>query len=128
MIRKHGSTVSRIKPGDMAFGSLVDAGQIRKEIVSMLNKLELPDWTISFEKVLRCGQSGTKVNVITNETKTHRTASEITDLIKAELPERVTKRALDTFEIPQWPKDNYMTWIPQTCTFTKSERSTALLT
>ena len=86
--------------GDMAFGALVDTGADHKEIVSMLNKLELPDWKINFEKVLRCGQSGTKVNVITNETKTHRTASEITDLIKkAELPERVTKRALDTFEI-----------------------------
>lgn len=36
--------------GDMAFGSLVDAGADQKEIVFMLNKLELPDWKISFEK------------------------------------------------------------------------------
>ena len=85
--------------GDMALGSLVDAGADHNDIISMLNKLEIDDWTINFEKVLRCGQSGTKANVLTTETHVHRTASDITDLIKkAELPERVTKRALDTFE------------------------------
>ena len=85
--------------GDMALGALVDAGADRNDIISMLNKIEIDDWTINFEKVLRCGQAGTKANVLTNETHVHRTASDIADLIKkAELPERVTKRALDTFE------------------------------
>ena len=84
----------------MALGALVDAGADHKDIISMLNKLEIDDWTINFEKVLRGGQSGTKANVLTTETHVHRTASDITDLIKkAELPERVTKRALDTFEM-----------------------------
>ena len=83
----------------MALGALVDAGADHNDIISMLNKLEIDDWTINFEKVLRCGQSGTKANVLTTETHVHRTASDITDLIKkAELPERVTRRALDTFE------------------------------
>ena len=86
--------------GDMALGALVDAGADCNEITVMLNKLEVNDWKINFEKVLRCGQAGTKANVVTTETHSHRTASEITDLIKkAELPDRVTKRALDTFEI-----------------------------
>ena len=33
--------------GDMALGALVDAGADHKDIISMLNKLEIDDWTLA---------------------------------------------------------------------------------
>jgi len=84
--------------GDMALGSLIDAGADGDAVLAMLNQLDLPDWELTFEPVLRGGLAGIKARVVAHETHVHRTATDIAALIeKAQLPSRVTKRALATF-------------------------------
>ncbi|MBT4303247.1 MAG: LarC family nickel insertion protein, partial [Actinobacteria bacterium] len=84
--------------GDMALGSLIDAGADGDAVLAMLNQLDLPDWELTFEPVLRGGLAGIKARVVAHETHVHRTATDIAAMIeKAQLPSRVTKRALATF-------------------------------
>jgi len=82
----------------MALGALVDAGADGDEVVELLERLPVGGWKLEFEPVLRCGLAATRARVHAEETTVHRTAGNITAMIEeADLPERVTRRALATF-------------------------------
>ena len=85
--------------GDMALGSLVDAGADPQEVRALCERVPVDGWELRFEPVMRCGIAGTSASVLTEETHVHRTASHIIGLVEeARLPDRVTRRALATFE------------------------------
>ena len=84
--------------GDMALGSLVDAGADLDEVRGLLGRLPVTGWTLDAEPVLRCGIAATHVRVGADEEGVVRTAGHITALVsEARLPERVASRALATF-------------------------------
>ena len=85
--------------GDMALGSLVDAGADIGEIRSLLNNLDLDDWNIESEITQRAGIRATHLRVLHEENGSAvRTFSNIRDLIRnAELPARIESRALAVF-------------------------------
>lgn len=85
--------------GDMAMGSLIDAGADVDEIREMCRRLPVDGWEIEVGTVMRSGVGATKVNVETIETTVVRTAAHITAMVdEARLPERVRARAVATFE------------------------------
>jgi uncharacterized protein (TIGR00299 family) protein len=84
--------------GDMALGSLVDAGADLDEVDALVRRLPVAGWTVEAEPVLRCGIAATKVHVHAQETSVVRTAAHIAALVEeARLPERVRVRALSVF-------------------------------
>ena len=84
--------------GDMALGSLLDAGADVDEVRSMVERLPVHGWRLEAEPVLRCGIAATKAHVHAEETTVVRTASHIAALVEeARLPERVRRRALAVF-------------------------------
>jgi uncharacterized protein (TIGR00299 family) protein len=84
--------------GDMALGSLIDAGADVAEIRVMLDRLPMAGWSMEVEPVMRGGIGATKVNVVVAETPVVRTYAHITGLIdEARLPERVANRVQATF-------------------------------
>ncbi len=84
--------------GDMALGSLVDAGADPDEVRALVGRLPVDGWELEVEPVLRCGIAATKVHVRAEETGVIRTAAHITGLVEeARLPERVARRALAAF-------------------------------
>ena len=83
--------------GDMAFGSLVDAGADVDEIRGMLDRLGLPGWDLRVEEGMRGGIACTRV-VVTGSDDVGRTYGAITAMIEdAALPSRVAERALAVF-------------------------------
>jgi uncharacterized protein (TIGR00299 family) protein len=84
--------------GDMALGSLVDAGADLDEVRSLLERLPVGGWELEAEPVLRGGIAGTKVHVHAEEGTVVRTAAHIQGLVaEARLPERVQQRAAAVF-------------------------------
>jgi uncharacterized protein (TIGR00299 family) protein len=84
--------------GDMALGSLIDAGADVGEIRAMLDRLPMAGWSIEVEPVMRGGIGATKVRVVVADTPVVRTYAHITGLVdEARLPERVRNRAQATF-------------------------------
>lgn len=84
--------------GDMALGSLVDAGADFDEVLELLAHLPVAGWTAEAEPVLRGGIAGTKIHVRTQDTTVVRTASHIQGLVaEARLPSRVQERAHAVF-------------------------------
>jgi uncharacterized protein (TIGR00299 family) protein len=84
--------------GDMALGSLIDAGADVDEIRSLLNRLNLPDWELQIEDALRGGVSCTRAIVRVHDDVDERTFSDIVALITAAgLPDRVAVRSLHVF-------------------------------
>ena len=84
--------------GDMALGSLVDAGADLDEVAGIVRRLPVAGWSVEAEPVLRCGIAATKVHVHAEETSVVRTAAHIAALIEeARLPDRVRRRALAVF-------------------------------
>ena len=84
--------------GDMALGSLLDAGADVDEVRSMVERLPVRGWGLEAEPVLRCGIAATKAHVHVEESTVVRTASHIAALVEeARLPERVRRRALAVF-------------------------------
>ena len=84
--------------GDMALGSLLDAGADLDEVRSLLRRLPVDGWQLEAEPVLRGGIAATKAHVHVVESAVVRTASHITGMVEeARLPERVARRALGTF-------------------------------
>ena len=84
--------------GDMALGSLIDAGADPDVVREMLALLPVDGWELEVEPVLRCGIAATKAHVRTREAGVIRTAAHITALVEeARLPERVAARALAAF-------------------------------
>ena len=84
--------------GDMALGSLIDAGADLDEVRELCERLPIEGWKLDAEPVLRAGLAATKVHVYTAETSVVRTFAHISGLIEeARLPTRVRWRALGTF-------------------------------
>ena len=85
--------------GDMAFGSLLDAGADFGEVRRLLERLPVGGWEIEPEPVLRGGIAGTKVHVRTRDSTVVRTAAHIRGLVtEARLPSRVDLRAHAVFD------------------------------
>ena len=84
--------------GDMALGSLVDAGAdlalIERELVAM----PVGGWSLEAEEVMRSGIACTHARVRVRDTQVVRTYGHIVGLItEARLPERARQRALEIF-------------------------------
>ena len=86
--------------GDMAMGSLVDAGADLDEVRNLCERLPVGGWALEAESVLRTGIGGTKIHVLAQPSTVVRTAAHIAGLVEeARLPERVRRRALATFSL-----------------------------
>ena len=84
--------------GDMALGSLIDAGADLDTVRSMLGSIPMGEWSVTAEAVQRGGIAATHVMVHAPEDGVVRTYANIVGLIEsANLPERVRARALATF-------------------------------
>jgi hypothetical protein len=84
--------------GDMALGSLLDAGADVDEVRALLNRLDLHGWELQIEPALRGGVSCTRAIVRGDDDVVVRTHAHIAALISAaSLPARVTERALAVF-------------------------------
>ena len=85
--------------GDMALGSLVDAGADLDQVREICSRIPVGGWKLEAEPVLRGGIGATHIIVHTEESGVVRTAGHIAGLIEeARLPERVRVRALATFD------------------------------
>ncbi|TMM15073.1 MAG: nickel pincer cofactor biosynthesis protein LarC [Actinobacteria bacterium] len=85
--------------GDMALGSLLDAGADLDEVVDMVRRLPLGGWALEAEPVLRGGIAATRAVVRVTEDSVVRTHSHIVGLIEeARLPERARRRSLAAFD------------------------------
>jgi uncharacterized protein (TIGR00299 family) protein len=85
--------------GDMALGSLVDAGADLDEVRNLCDRLPIGGWGLEAEPVMRTGIGGTKVHVRAVPSSVVRTAAHINGLVtEARLPDRVERRALATFD------------------------------
>jgi uncharacterized protein (TIGR00299 family) protein len=84
--------------GDMALGSLVDAGADLAVVERELVALPVGGWSLEAAPVLRSGLACTQVRVRARDTQLVRTHAHIVGLItEARLPERVRQRALAAF-------------------------------
>ncbi len=84
--------------GDMALGSLLDAGADVDEVLSLLGRLPLRGWALDVEPVLRGGVAASQAVVTVDDNVVVRTHAHIVGLVEeARLPDRVAHRALTTF-------------------------------
>src|SRR4051795_13685641 len=84
--------------GDMALGSLIDAGADVAEVLAMLERLALTGWLLEVEPVLRGGVAATRAVVTAKDDAVVRTYTHIAAMIDdAGLPPRVRDRAIGTF-------------------------------
>ncbi len=84
--------------GDMALGSLLDAGADLGEVLSLLERLPLGGWALEMEQVLRGGVAASRAVVTVRDNVVVRTHAHIVGLVEeARLPDRVARRALATF-------------------------------
>ena len=84
--------------GDMALGSLLDAGADLDEVCTLLERLPVPGWHLDVEAVLRAGMAATRVVVRAPDDGVVRTYAHISGLIdEARLPDRVRDRAQAAF-------------------------------
>ena len=84
--------------GDMALGACLDAGADVHEVRAMLDAVDLPGWSLRVEPVLRGGLAATHVVVEVDDDAHSRTAKDVVGLVEgADLPERVRRRAMQTF-------------------------------
>ena len=86
--------------GDMLLGALLDAGADPAFVDAALRKLDLPGWELESQHVIKNGIRAAKVRVVVTDTSASRTYKEIKTLIEvSELPEGISARALETFEL-----------------------------
>jgi pyridinium-3,5-bisthiocarboxylic acid mononucleotide nickel chelatase len=84
--------------GDMALGSLLDAGADEREVVDLVERLPVGGWKLATEATMRNGIAATALTVHAEESGIVRTHGHIAGLIEeARLPDRVRDRALATF-------------------------------
>jgi len=84
--------------GDMALGSLLDAGADLHEVLTLLERLPFHGWRLSAEPVLRAGVAATRAVVDVTDDVVVRTHSHIVGLVEeARLPARVARRSLAAF-------------------------------
>ena len=85
--------------GDMALGSLIDAGADVDEVRETLRTLPFGGWTLDTEEVHRGGLRATRAVVTVDDDGSERTADQIAAMIRAAaLAPRVTTRALAIFD------------------------------
>ena len=86
--------------GDMALGSLIDAGAPVDEVTGMLGRLPISGWSLEIEPVLRGGIAASRAVVGVTDNVVIRTHAHIVGLVEeARLPPRVTTRALAVFGV-----------------------------
>ncbi|HYA67767.1 MAG TPA: nickel pincer cofactor biosynthesis protein LarC [Acidimicrobiales bacterium] len=84
--------------GDMALGSLLDAGADFDEVIALVDRLPFHGWGLRAEPVLRAGVAATRAVVEVTDDVVVRTHAHIVGLVQeARLPPRVARRALDAF-------------------------------
>jgi len=84
--------------GDMALGSLLDAGADLDEVRGILERLPVTGWRLEVESVLRAGLGATRAVVVVSDDVVVRTYMHIVALVEeARLPPRVASRSLATF-------------------------------
>ena len=84
--------------GDMALGSLLDAGAPLDGVLELLRRLPLSGWQIEVTDVLRGGIAASRVDVHVDDDGVVRTYPAIVSLVEeARLPERVAARAIAVF-------------------------------
>lgn len=84
--------------GDMALGSLIDAGADLDELRKLLDRLPIGSWSFDTKPVLRGGIASTQVEVRVGETGVVRTFPHIVTILEdANLPSRVHERSLAAF-------------------------------
>ena len=84
--------------GDMLVGALLDAGAPLEGVRKALATLGLTGFSISCDKVMRCGVTASKYRVEHNEGHHHRGLATILEILDgADLPERARARAKDAF-------------------------------
>ena len=84
--------------GDMALGSLIDAGADLDEVVELLGRLPFDGWALDVEPVLRGGIAASRAIVTVHDHVVVRTYAHIVGLVEqARLPDRVATRSLATF-------------------------------
>ncbi len=84
--------------GDMALGSLLDAGADLAEVRALLERLPMGGWSLDVQPVLRGGIAATRALVSAEDSVVVRTHAHIAGLIgEARLPDRITRRALAAF-------------------------------
>ncbi|HYX45097.1 MAG TPA: nickel pincer cofactor biosynthesis protein LarC [Acidimicrobiales bacterium] len=84
--------------GDMALGSLLDAGADLGEVRALLGRLPLTGWSLEVEPVLRAGIAATRAVVHAPDDGVVRTYAHISGLVdEARLPDRVRNRTQAAF-------------------------------
>jgi uncharacterized protein (TIGR00299 family) protein len=84
--------------GDMALGSLIDAGADLDEVRGLLGRLPVSGWGLDAEPVLRAGIAATRAVVDAPDDGVVRTYAHISGLIdEARLPDRMRRRAQASF-------------------------------
>jgi uncharacterized protein (TIGR00299 family) protein len=84
--------------GDMALGSLLDAGADLTQVLALLERLPFGGWDLATEAVTRNGLAATRALVTARDNVVVRTHAHIIGLVEeARLPPRVARRALATF-------------------------------
>ncbi len=84
--------------GDMALGSLIDAGADLDEVLALLDRLPFRGWRLRAEPVLRAGVAATLAVVDVTDDVVVRTHAHIVGLVEeARLPRRVARRSLAAF-------------------------------
>lgn len=84
--------------GDMALGSLLDAGADLGEVLALLERLPVSGWSLEVQPVLRGGIASSQAIVTVQDSVVVRTHAHIVGLIEeARLPERVARRSLAIF-------------------------------
>jgi hypothetical protein len=84
--------------GDMALGSLIDAGADLGEVRALVERLPVSGWALTAEPVLRGGIAATRMRVTAPDDGVVRTYAHISGLVdEARLPARVRDRAQATF-------------------------------
>jgi len=86
--------------GDMALGSLIDAGADLEEVRQLIRRVPFSGWTLETESVLRGGIACTRAVVSAPDDVVVRTHANIVELVRgARLPTRVEARALAVFGV-----------------------------
>ena len=86
--------------GDMALGSLLDAGADLHEVLGLLERLPFRGWRLNAVPVLRAGIAATQAVVEVTDDVVVRTHSHIVGLVEeGRLPPRVARRSLAAFAV-----------------------------
>jgi len=85
--------------GDMTLGALIDAGCDVARLRGELQRLQVPGWELSAERVWKNGMAATYAKVKTEDQKKHRSLTDILEILeKSELVPQVRDRASSIFQ------------------------------